>query len=56
MQEAGVGLDAVEEGAVDVEDVDVVTFGAAAGGLVYCLLEKGKRGKRGGVEEWRGHT
>lgn len=32
VQEAGVGLDAVEEGAVDVEEIDVVAFGAAVGG------------------------
>ena len=29
VQEAAVGLDGVEEGAVDVEDVDVVVVGAA---------------------------
>ena len=28
MQEAAVGLQGVEEGAVDVEDVDVMAFGA----------------------------
>ena len=29
MQEAGVGLDTVEEGAVDVKEIDGVAFGAA---------------------------
>lgn len=32
VQKAGVGLDAVEKGAVDVEEVDVVAFGAAVWG------------------------
>lgn len=37
LQEAGVGLDAVEEGAVDVVEVDAVAFGAAVG---FSLAEK----------------
>lgn len=40
LQEAGVGLDAVEEGAVDVVEVHAVAFGAA---VVFPISRKARR-------------
>ena len=37
LQEAGVGLDAVEEGAVDVVEVYGVAFGSAVCAYIWCV-------------------
>lgn len=58
VQEAGVGLDAVQEGAVDVEEIDVVTFGAAVWGVkgISVMVVWDLEGKRWGKGTYVANT